>query len=259
MSPAAAHPPAANVPLHHGGLLHAIQSVLYIIVVAIFIIAFNAQPFQIPSGSMEPTLLIGDFLLVNKQLVPASDRSPLPHTSIRRGDIVVFHYPIDPALHLVKRVIGLPGDHIRLHDGRVYLSGRPLDEPYARYQLAAPDGFRDNFPRMSSAEPGIDSHWWIEMRRLIDHGELIVPAGNYFVLGDNRNNSEDSRYWGFVPAAAIVGKPLLIYFSVRQAERSDPPAAPEFQSPLKASRIEQSVINHLADFARWDRTLTVIH
>jgi signal peptidase I len=257
-SPVAALPPSAVAPLRHGGVLHAIQSVLFIIVVAIFIVAFVAQPFQIPSGSMEPALLIGDFLLVDKQLVPTSDHNPLPHTPIRRGDIIVFHYPIDPSMHLVKRVIGLPGDHVRLRDGRVYLSGRLLNEPYAVYRPSPPDGFRDNFPRMSSAEPGIDSRWWIEMRRLIDHGELIVPAGNYFVLGDNRNNSEDSRYWGFVPAAAIVGKPLLIYFSVRQAERSDPPAAPQFQSPFKASRIEQSVIDHLADFARWDRTLTVV-
>ncbi len=249
-------------PLHQypGGPLHAVQSLLYLIVVAIFIISFSAQPFQIPSGSMEPTLLIGDFLLVDKQIVPPPfGTSPLPPTPIHRGDIIVFHYPIEPTLHLVKRVIGLPGDHLRLRDGRVFLSGQPLVEPYAIYRPSGPDSFRDNFPRMQSAEPGIDSRWWIQMRGLIDHGDLVVPAGHYFVLGDNRNNSEDSRYWGFVPTSAIVGKPFLVYFSVRQSERSDPTATPRASGPLPGAQLEQSVIDHLADFARWDRTLHVIH
>ncbi len=245
---------------HPTGPLAAVQSVVYLIVVAIFIIAFSAQPFRIPSGSMEATLLIGDFLLVNKQLVSASSGNhPLPATSIRRGDVIVFHYPVEPSLHLVKRVIGLPGDRIRLRDGRVYIGGQRLNEPYAVYTPAEPDSFRDNFPRMQSAEPGIDSRWWIEMRRRIDHGDLVVPAGEYFVLGDNRNNSEDSRYWGFVPRAAIVGKPFLIYFSLRQAERNDFPAMPQFDASLRSTRIKESVMDHLADFARWDRTLRVIY
>jgi len=242
--------PPASTPLH------AVQSLLYLIVVAVFIIAFTAQPFQIPSGSMEPTLLIGDFLLVNKQLALTK---PLPPATIRRGDIIVFHYPVDPSLHLVKRVIGLPGDHLRLHGGRVYLSGHLLEEPYAVYQQSAPDSFRDNFPRMQSAEPGIESRWWIEMRHRIDHGDLVVPPDHYFVLGDNRNNSEDSRYWGFVPRTAIVGKPFLIYFSVRQAERNDDFATPQAGILTRSAQIEESVIDHLASFARWDRTLHVIH
>ena len=244
---------------HPTGPLHAAQSVLFLIVIAIFIITFTAQPFQIPSGSMEPTLLIGDFLLVNKQLVPAGARDPLPATSIHRGDIIVFHYPVEPALHLVKRVIGLPGDRIRLHEGRVFVNGQPLAEPYAMYLRADPDSFRDNFPRMQSAEPGIDSRWWIEMRSRIDHGELVVPKGEYFVLGDNRNNSEDSRYWGFVPQAAIVGKPFLIYFSVRRLERDDPPATPVASAPLRSTRIHRSALDRLAHFARWSRTLRVVH
>ena len=243
---------------HPSGPLHAIQSVLFLIVIAVFIITFTAQPFQIPSGSMEQTLLIGDFLLVNKQLVPAGAHGPLPSTSIHRGDIIVFHYPVEPSLHLVKRVIGLPGDHLHLHDGHVFINGQPLTEPYAMYLRADPDGFRDNFPRMQSAEPGIDTRWWIEMRHRIDHGDLVVPPGEYFVLGDNRNNSEDSRYWGFVPETAIVGKPFLIYFSVRQTERNDPSAMPEASARLRSTRIRQSAFDRLAHFARWGRTLRIV-
>src|SRR5580698_9244736 len=109
---------------HHTGLLPAIQSLLYIIVIAIFIITFSAQPFRIPSESMEPTLLVGDFLLVDKQSLGTVDAGGLlPSANIKRGEIIVFHYPIDPRLHLVKRVIGIPGDHIKLHDGHVYING----------------------------------------------------------------------------------------------------------------------------------------
>ncbi|NYF78012.1 signal peptidase I [Granulicella arctica] len=260
ISSAATSPPAAPLTrAYSGDPLSAVQSLLYIIVVALFIITFSAQPFQIPSGSMEPTLRIGDFLLVNKQIVPhAATGDPLPGTGIHRGDIIVFYYPIDPSLHLVKRVIGLPGDRIHLHEGHVYLNGQLLDEPYAIYRPAAPDGFRDNFPRMQSAEPGVDSRWWINMRHLIDHGDLVIPKGQYFVLGDNRNNSEDSRYWGFVPHAAIVGKPFLIYFSLRQPERDDPPATARLESPLRRPSLEERVIDHLSDFARWDRTFQVV-
>jgi signal peptidase I len=235
------------------GPLVAVQSMLHLIVVAIFIVAFSAQPFQIPSGSMEPTLRIGDFLLVDKQLVTMP--GPLPRTNIQHGDIIVFHYPIDPALLLVKRVIGVPGDRIRLRAGLVFRNGQPLEESYAVYRPGPPDGFRDNFPRMVSAEPGIDSRWWIEMRGRIDNGELVVPPGRYFVLGDNRNNSEDSRYWGFVPASAVVGKPFVIYFSVRQTE----PGGPFFTAQAPDGGFEERLIDRLAAFARWDRTLRIVH
>jgi len=250
---------AHSADIYPGGALPAIQSLLYLIVVAIFIITFAAQPFRIPSGSMEPALLIGDFLLVDKQVsLAGGTHGLLPQVGIHRGDIIVFHYPVEPSIHLVKRVIGVPGDHLKLHDGRVYRNGQLIDEPYAFYRPSAPDGFRDNFPRTQSAEPGVNSRWWIEMHRLIDHGELIVPEGNYFVLGDNRNNSEDSRYWGFVPRAAIVGKPFLIYFSLRQPERNDPPATAQLQEPLRSSRLRESLIDHLADFARWDRMPRIV-
>jgi signal peptidase I len=243
----AVHP----VPLgaHRVSLLVAAQSLIFLIVIAIFIITFCVQPFRIPSGSMEPTLMIGDFLLVDKQVGDADDSSLLlPRASVHRGEIVVFHYPVDPAIHLVKRIVGIPGDHIRLREGRVFINGTPVTEPYAMYRPSGPDNFRDNFPRMQSADPNIDSRWWIRMRKLIDNGELIVPEDSYFVLGDNRNESDDSRYWGFVPREAIVGSPLVIYFSLRQG--MDDTTAPRERGA--------GLLDALVDFARWDRMLRVV-
>lgn len=256
-----ASPPAATPHLAlaaRSGILLSIQSLIYIIVVAIFIITFSVQPFRIPSGSMEPTLLIGDFLLVTKE-IPSTDTSDsiFPSARIHRGDIIVFHFPVDPNMHLVKRVIGLPGDHLKLRDGRVYIDGTLLNEPYAMYRPSPPDIFRDNFPRLQSADPNIESRWWIRMRNLIDDGELIIPAGNYFVLGDNRNDSEDSRYWGFVPRGDIVGKPLLIYFSLHQGGDDSSlftgTAAAQTPIPQYSGKLAE-----LASFARWSRTLQVV-
>ena len=243
----------ARLHAHEAGVLHAIQSLVYLIVVAVFIITFCVQPFRIPSGSMEPTLLVGDFLLVDKQGIATGDAGLLPSTRIRRGEIIVFHYPIDPSIHLVKRVVGMPGDHLKLRNGRVYINDVLLPESYAIYRPSMPDGYRDNFPRLQNADPNIDSRWWIRMRGLIDDGELIIPADNYFVLGDNRNNSEDSRYWGFVPREAIVGQPLLVYFSVRLPGFDD--------SEVLASEAKQrsgTILDGFSNFARWDRVFRVV-
>ena len=256
-----AEPPHPYRHLHHKpAVLTAMQSLLYLIVIAIFIITFCVQPFRIPSESMESTLLVGDFLLVNKQPVAlgASDSlSPLPSEAIHRGDIIVFHDPVDSSLHLVKRVIGLPGDHLRLRSGHVFINGSPLAEPYAVYRASPPDNFRDNFPRFQSADPEIDSRWWIRMRSLIENGDLIIPTGNYFVMGDNRNDSEDSRYWGFVPSETIVGKPLLIYFSLQQHESDDTPALTQ-EAIADQRRKHPSKIDSLVDFARWGRTFQIV-
>jgi signal peptidase I len=247
--------PATSSPHHHHhpGLLTAIQSLLYLIVIALFIISFTVQPFRIPSGSMEPTLLVGDFLLVDKQgfgFEDSLDGSPsiFPAATIHRGDIIIFHFPIDPATHLIKRVIGVPGDHLRLHDNHVYINGQPLNEPYAVYRASPPETFRDSFPHQERAiDPDINPAWWIRMHTLIDHGELIIPAGDYFVLGDNRNGSEDSRYWGFVPRANIVGRPLFIYLSLRRNDND-----PNEQTPPNTPK-------SLLHFARWNRIFTVVH
>jgi signal peptidase I len=232
---------------------------LNIIVVALFIITFTVQPFRIPSESMEPTLLVGDFLLVNKDIgLEVPPHVMAPASTIHRGDLIVFHYPVDSSLHLVKRVIGLPGDRIHLRDGHVYVNGRALFEPYALYRPSVPDTYRDDFPRLVSADPGVDSRWWIEMHKLVAAGELTVPADRFFVLGDNRNNSEDSRYWGFVPRAAIVGKPFLIYFSLNDAD-----SAPGQSSAVALGGDGTAQRGHpgdaLVDFARWDRVMQLIH
>ena len=247
-----------HAPQH--GFLQAFQSLLYVITVALFIITFIAQPFRIPSESMVPTLLVGDFLLVDKQVGPEPSLAPFaPANQIHRGDLIVFHYPVDPALHLVKRVVALPGDRIHLHDGRVVLNGHPTAEPFAIFQPAAADSFRDEFPRFTSADPGVDSRWWIQMRSLVSGGELTIPPGHFFVLGDNRNDSEDSRYWGLVPTSAIVGKPFLVYFSLNNpggSGESFAAALPGNAGARAQTRGQQASANQ--GVSRWDRMLHVI-
>jgi signal peptidase I len=238
------------------GLLQAIESLATIIVVALFIITFTVQPFRIPSESMEPTLLVGDFLLVNKQIDAGSSIHIGPANVVHRGDLIVFHYPVNPSMHLVKRVIGLPGDRIRLRDGHAYVNGQALSEPYAIFRPAVPDSYRDDFPRMDRADPGVDARWWSEMRGLIANGELTVPEDSYFVLGDNRNDSEDSRYWGFVPRAAIVGKPFLIYFSLKGLGNA--PGETAAAEPGAGVERRDASVGSLVGFARWDRALRVI-
>ena len=250
--PLPSRPPALSPQRHYPGshTLAAVQSLGYIIVVALFIVTFSLQPFRIPSGSMEPTLLIGDFLLVDKLVdkPPSAHPSlldPLPPGAIHRGDIVVFHFPVDPGLHLVKRVIGLPGDRLRMRNGRVFINEVPLAEPYAVYSPAPHESFRDDFPHLQSTDPDVNARWWSELQHLVDHGELRIPPGHFFVLGDNRNNSEDSRYWGLVPRASIVGEPFLVYFSLR--------------TPAADGDLPSSLGHTLAHLARWHRILHIIH
>ena len=239
---------------HRHGFLQMIQSLVNIVVIALFIITFSLQPFRIPSASMEPTLLVGDFLLVDKQVgLEVPPHMFAPASEIHRGDVIIFHYPVDASLHLVKRVIGLPGDRLRMRDGHVFINGDALIEPYAVYRPAGPDSYRDDFPRMISADPGIDSRWWIQMHTLVSHGELTVPAESYFVLGDNRNDSEDSRYWGLVPRAAIVGKPLLIYFSLNQP--GDMPGRTTTGEMQGSQGQHAKLADSLTGFARWDRMM----
>jgi signal peptidase I len=253
-SPAAYDHPVRHVVLPH--LLETMRSFLSVIVIALFVLTFIVQPFRIPSESMEQTLLVGDFLLVNKMAESAPGKFwfwVLPYARVHRGDIVVFHFPAKPSEYLVKRVIGIPGDHIRLINGVVYLNGKPQREPYAIYRGSYPDSFRDQFPDGSYTDPGVDSHWWNEAQQNLQQGELVVPAGSYFVLGDNRNNSRDSRYWGFVPGNNIVGRPFVIYFSVRGISPLDP-------TPLPSERYARSnnLLSALVDFARWDRMFQIV-
>jgi signal peptidase I len=208
----------------HDGIFTVVRNILETIVVIIFIVTFIVQPSQIPSDSMVPTLQVGDFLLVNKQeFVPSNalDHLLLPDATVKRGDLIVFHYPVDGSVTLVKRVIGVPGDHLRLHGGKVFLNGALVNEPYAYYAPSRANNYRDEFPSLREfPDDNVQTRWWLTLRNLPRGGDLIVPPAHYFVLGDNRNDSEDSRYWGFVPQDEIIGRPLLVYFSARFREAS---------------------------------------
>ena len=258
LSPAPSEEPGLHpVPVQgtisptHGSLMVAVQALLAIVIIAIFIITFGVQPFRIPSASMVPTLLVGDFLLVDKQTADR-DFLPLAPGKVHRGDLIVFRYPPNPSVHLVKRVIGLPGERLRMHDDRVFINGLPLDEPYALYRPTPPDTYRDNFPRLTSTDPDVEYRWWMQLRHLEDHGELRIPPGNFFVLGDNRNNSEDSRYWGLVPAGMIVGKPLLVYLSLREPDNDD-----RMGENGQAVR-QPGPLANLRSLARWHRAFHIV-
>ncbi|ADV84293.1 signal peptidase I [Terriglobus saanensis] len=228
----------SEVPQH--GVFPTLQSMLRATVVAVFVLTFLLQPYRIPSASMEKTLLVGDFLLVNKQaLAPAGRwRWLLPYRKIQRGDVAVFYQPVTDTL-LVKRVIAVGGDSVALHAGQVVLNGTPRPEGYAVYAPAARSRFRDDFPNMQERDPDTDAAWWVEMRSRVQSGALQVPGGDAFMMGDNRNNSQDSRYWGFVPETKIVGSPLLVYFSVRGDE-------------------EGTFWHRLRRLGRWRRVLSVV-
>lgn len=212
-----------------------------------------AQAFVIPSGSMEDTLLVGDHLLVDKLAYAPRDAataSLLPYSEVKRGDIIVFRYPIDIKETFVKRVIGLPGDRIHLENRRVFLNGHPLDEPYVAY-TRPPSQYADNFPS-APIEYGVFPPAETMLRENVRDGEVTVPPGRYFALGDNRDDSSDSRYWGFVPRENIIGKPLVIYWSY-EASTDD------LTNPGVG-------ISHLIDIAihfptktRWSRTFRLIH
>lgn len=235
----------------------SVQSLLVTVVIAVFVITFVVQAFQIPSESMENTLLIGDYLLVDKVHFARGGfwGHILPYSGIQRGDIIVFHYPVHPSQHFVKRVVGVPGDRIHLADKHVFVNGVPVEEPYAQYKSHLRDAYRDDFPNSEFLSAGVEARWWLQMRELVHRGELVVPPGQYFVLGDNRDESLDSRYWGFVPRENIVGRPLLIYWSVSSPE--DDSRFPPDQGD-KLSRFTYA-LTHLFTVTRWDRTFRLVH
>jgi signal peptidase I len=232
------------------------QSLLVTVVIAVFVITFIVQAFQIPSESMENTLLIGDYLLVDKFRYGRGSAWDwiMPYRQVKRGDVIVFRYPVNPTQHFVKRVIGVPGDHVRLIDRRVYINGTPLQESYVRYTSQAHDVFRDEFPRLNVPVAGLEGAWWLQMQKLVEDGQLIVPEGYYFVLGDNRDESLDSRYWGFVPRENVIGRPLLIYWSVRDVEE-EMPVAPTAGDKLFHFAYSAT---HLFQITRWDRTFRLV-
>ncbi|HWA94680.1 MAG TPA: signal peptidase I [Terracidiphilus sp.] len=253
----------------------ALSGMCSVLVVGLFILTFLAQNYLIPSGSMKNTLLVGDHLVVDQiTLMPPARWMPLVrYREPRRGDIVVFYKPVhqpgidatdaDGTPHytpLVKRLIGVPGDHIHLHDGIVYVNGVAQPQPKDGIQDAGPSidqVFLDEFPAIPPAQApsgGATEKWDVEEPEHVVNGDLVVPSGKYFMMGDNRHNSLDSRYWGFVPRANIIGRPLFNYWSFKATD----------------AQYEQTGFGHklawiahvLVDFfpnTRWRRTFHLIH
>ena len=211
------------------------------------------QAFVIPTGSMQDTLLVGDHLLVDKlAYAPPGPISKylLPYEEIKRGDIIVFRSPADLNMTLVKRCMGVPGDRIKLVNKEVYLNGKKLVEPYVYHKTEYPDSYRDNFP----SDPNV--HIYDQGQDMLDHhvvnGEVVVPPDSYFAMGDNRDSSLDSRYWGFVPRANIIGKPLIIYWSYDASTE-------DLSNPTISVDHQVDLMEHFFTKTRWRRTFMLVH
>jgi len=189
-----------------------------VFVSGLFIITFVLQHFEIPSSSMEKTLLIGDHVFVDRMTPTGKESIPLlPYRGLHRGDTAVFVSPAEPGLFLVKRIIAVGGDKIHLRDGKVFLNGVQQTEPYVvRNGTQFP--YRDDFPAVSPFASGATPDWSIELGKHIQGADLVVPKDSYFAMGDNRDVSFDSRYWGFVPKENVLGRPLFIAWSLDQTE-----------------------------------------
>jgi signal peptidase I len=236
----------------------ALESLLVTILLALFGTAFIVQAFKIPSESMEPTLLVGDHLLVNKFIFEGSGawyEKLLPYRPIRHGDIIIFKFPYDDHPDYVKRVIGLPGDRVRILDDQVMVNGNPLVEPYAEHDPAEEDAFATNFPPTDGViAAGLRPEWAEQLPGYTQDGELVVPPDHYFVLGDNREDSLDSRYWGFVDRSAVIGRPVVIYWSVRAL-------ADDYTDRSVYGSVAAifETLRHLPSQTRWGRLLREVH
>ena len=248
----------------------ALASICSVLVVGLFILTFVAQNYVIPSGSMENTLLIGDHLVVDQiTLSPPTSWMPLiRYREPKRGDIVVFHKPVfQPGIDspdtdggpqytpLVKRLIGVPGDHIHLHNGIVFING--VAQPVGFAQPTTTDNFNeflDDFPALPPAGmPGATESWALNFPSYIQNGDLVVPPGMYFMMGDNRHNSLDSRFWGFVPRANILGRPLFNYWSFEATEG-------QLEQPGLGPKLAWMghVLVHFFSDTRWNRTFHAV-
>jgi signal peptidase I len=233
-----------------------IQSVAGTVIIAVFAVTFLVQAFTIPSGSMEQTLLVGDYVLVDKLCFGdhGTWNRLLPYRQIRRGDVVVFHYPVHPAQNFVKRVVAVPGDRLRLVNKKVLINGVQQPEPFVQFISNARIPYRDDFPRTDIPDYDVTARWWKEMPPLVENHQLIIPEGHYFVMGDNRDDSKDSRYWGFVPRENIIGRPLLIYWS--SGNGSDDLVG----SPSADDRLYHLAyaVTHVFQMTRWGRTFRLV-
>jgi len=237
-----------------------LASLAAVLVTGLFIITFVVQAFEIPSSSMEDTLLIGDHVFVNRiQFAPKSSwvGPMLPYRDVHFRDIVVFLHP-DPeyaGTYVVKRIIGVPGDRIHLRNGVVYRNGVALDEPYVRHDRDNPtDVYRNEFPAVPPSEnEGLSPDWMTYLPSNIQGGDLVVPPGHYFAMGDHRGVSLDSRYWGFIPKENIIGRPMFIYWSFETPED-------QYRKTAWSDRLLflGKVVLHFLDKTRWTRTLRVV-
>lgn len=252
----AARAPSPSVFLEYA------ESLLVTVILALFFTSFILQAYRIPTPSMEPTLLVGDHLLVNKFIFGGTGawyEKLLPYRPIRRGDVIVFKFPFADHPNYVKRVIGLPGDRVRIVDQLVYVNGKMLSEPYAYRPPGVNEPYGDNFPPApgpNSYIPGsmVQKEWRAEMGLNIRNGDMIIPPRKYFAMGDNRERSWDSRYWGFVDQDAIMGRPMFIYWSVETLGEDSPDAAASGKS---AGILD--LLLHLPARTRWSRMFHFVH
>jgi signal peptidase I len=235
-------------------------SLAAVLVTGLFIITFVVQTFVIPSSSMEEALLIGDHVFVNRvQFAPKTSWvGPLiPYRDVHRGDIVVFLHPdrMQAGTFVVKRIIGIPGDRIHLRDGVVYRNGVALEEPYIDHERENPnDSYRMNFPAVTPSEgDGLSGDWMVDLALNIQGGDLVVPPGKYFGMGDHRGVSLDSRYWGFIPKENVIGRPMFIYWSFAASEE-------EYTSTSWSDRVFSllKTVVHFFDRTRWSRTMRFV-
>ena len=246
----------------------AVASICSVLVVGLFILTFLGQNFVIPSGSMEKTLLVGDHLVVDRiTLAPPAKWMPLVHyREPQHNDVVVFLKPVASAdgeyLYLVKRLIGVPGDHIHLSNGVIILNGVAQNLPKDGDNSPGNPGdreFLDEFPSLPPTATPVDpgdgtpEEWAIDFPSHIENGDLVVPPGMYFMMGDHRHNSLDSRYWGFVPRANIVGRPLFNYWSFKTPDE-------QYAQTGIGNTITWMghVALHFFSDTRWKRTLHII-
>jgi len=234
-----------------------IASMGVVIVTGLFIITFALQAFEIPSSSMENTLLIGDHVFVDRMLLAPITRwidKLIPYRQPRDGDIFVFISPAQPGLYVVKRVMGIPGDRIHLQDGVVYRNGQRLEEPYV-VRRGDYNAYRDNFPVLAPGpSDDVTDAWRSQLPSFVQDGEVVVPPGHIFAMGDNRDVSLDSRYWGFVPRDNVIGRPMFIYWSFVTPHD-------EYQRQGLADRLAWifNIVIHFFDQTRWSRMFHVVH
>jgi signal peptidase I len=224
------------------------------IVLLLFATTSLVQAFVIPSASMEGSLLIGDHVLVDKLTFapPGSlSRYVLPYRDVRRGDIIVFRYPMDIKEDYVKRAIGIPGDRIHLVNKQLFLNGHAVNEPYVQHIYPYINEYRDNFPA-APPEPGVMQPAMNMLNDNVVNGELVVPPGCVFAMGDNRDDSLDSRYWGFVPRENIEGTPMIIYWSF------EAPTADLTNGNIGIDHV-MDILTHFFTKTRWSRTFKLVH